>query len=569
MMPRGRRKAEWCCRVSLLFAALATLAGCARRAELTYRRAEMFFAQGEHRLAAAEYLKVADDYPQSELADDALYKLGYVLRAHLEDSREALSAYERLANRYPSSPYADDALLWCVHIYARDLRQPALAARAAASLDNLAPQLKALRARAHLEVARAYLAIGDFASARAEAQAVTRLFADQAEPAAAALLLLADVAQKQNAKSEKISELLERAAQKYPDTIAGREAQRRLGMLYYTRGQETAKQQRELLKRQARWIAQVPPIREHADERLTMVEAIRGLLASAGMQVDLPTTAALTGMALVPNASLPGQAHLKWQEDPIADALEACGFAASVVMARTKEEAWDAARLAVLRNQPALVAYNKRQPWVILAGWRPLEGLAGIVAPGRGSIQAIKAEAFINAWRQASEATDYVRFPAGTYYVAAVGGRREELGPEAIRRAAVMKLLTATSGLAAAHQPAALALETRDRLQAAAQDESLRQELVRWAQVKLPAWAQVRRLLADFLASDNARLSQDARHIADVVGALRAAILSARSGEIGRADWEAASALAGQLAAEEDNFAAALKEFLAAQAGGH
>lgn len=560
----GRRVARSCCAVGLL-AALMALTGCARRAELTYRRAEMFFAQGEHRLAVEEYLKVADNYPQSELADDALYKLGYVLRAHLEDSRGALMAYERLANSYPSSPYADDALLWCVHIYARDLRQPALAARAAAALDDLAPQLKSLRARAHLEVARAYLTAGQVALARAEAERVAKEFRDQPEPAAGALLVLAEVEEKQKGKPEKIGELLESIAKKYPDTIAGREAQRRLGMLYYSRGQETAKQQRELLKRQARWIAGVPAIREHVDERLTMVEAVRALLACAGVQTDLPTAAALTGLGLVPDAALPGQGRIRWQEDPIADVLEACGFAASVVMARTREEAWDAARLAVLRNQPALVAYNSRHPWVIVAGWRPLEGLTGVVMPGSGSVRTMKGEAFIGAWRPAAEAVDYMLFPAGARYVAAVGGRREELGPQAIRQSAMKRLLACLEKLSDDKKPLAVALQAKALLTAAAQNEAKRDELVRWARIELPAWAEVRRVLADFVAIEDASLAQDARHIAHVVGALRGAILSARTGESGRADWEAAAALAGQLAAEEDNFEAALKEFLAAR----
>ncbi|MCX7600037.1 MAG: tetratricopeptide repeat protein [Armatimonadetes bacterium] len=554
--------------IAVLLALLMTLAGCARRAELTYRRAEMFFAQGEHRLAAAEYLKVADNYPQSEIADDALYKLGYMLRAHLEDSRAALAAYTRLASSYPSSPYADDALLWCVHIYARDLRQPAQAAQAAAALDDLAPQLKSLRARAHLEVARAYLAAGNLALARAEAEGVIKEFSDQTEPAAGALLLIAEVEQRQKAKPERIDELLERIAKKYPDTIAGREAQRRLGMLYYARGQETAKQQRELLKRQARWIPDVPAIREHVDERLTMVEAIRALLASAGTGIDLATAAALTGLALVPDAPLPGHARLKWQEDPVAHALEACGFAASIVMAHSREEAWDAARLAVLRNQPALVAYSSRQPWVVIAGWRPLEGLAGIVAPGGSTVRPVKADAFMRGWRPAAEAADYLRFPSGAHYVAAVGGRREQLGPQAIRDLARKRLLAAIENLPSDRRPAAVALEAKAHLETAVQDEARREELVAWAQARLSAWAEVRRVLADFLAADDSRLAHDARHIADVVGALRVAIMSARAGETGRRDWEAAASLAGQLAAEEDNFQAALKEFLTARGEG-
>ncbi len=97
---------------AVVLAGLAVaLGGCARRAEMTYRRAEVFFAQGEYRLAALEYEKVVASFPQSELADDALYKLGHIHRVHLEEPREALQAYLRLPCEYPTSPYAVEALL--------------------------------------------------------------------------------------------------------------------------------------------------------------------------------------------------------------------------------------------------------------------------------------------------------------------------------------------------------------------------------------------------------------------------------------------------------------------------
>jgi len=59
--------------------------------------------------AIIEYRKVAKNWPESHLADDALYQVGaiYLERAETEKAREALLA---VAEKYPASPLADDAL---------------------------------------------------------------------------------------------------------------------------------------------------------------------------------------------------------------------------------------------------------------------------------------------------------------------------------------------------------------------------------------------------------------------------------------------------------------------------
>lgn len=59
--------------------------------------------------AIIEYRKVADRWPDSHLADDALFQIGmiYVELAQSENAREAFLA---TAERYPTSPIADDAL---------------------------------------------------------------------------------------------------------------------------------------------------------------------------------------------------------------------------------------------------------------------------------------------------------------------------------------------------------------------------------------------------------------------------------------------------------------------------
>ena len=59
--------------------------------------------------AIIEYKKVADRWPESHLADDALFQVGmiYMQLGQTEDARDAFFA---TADRYPTSPLADDAL---------------------------------------------------------------------------------------------------------------------------------------------------------------------------------------------------------------------------------------------------------------------------------------------------------------------------------------------------------------------------------------------------------------------------------------------------------------------------
>ncbi|MBL8898973.1 MAG: tetratricopeptide repeat protein [Planctomycetes bacterium] len=64
---------------------------------------------GEIGKAIDEYEKVAQRWPESHLADDALYQVG-LLRFQRGETEEGRGALLRLAERYPSSPASDDAL---------------------------------------------------------------------------------------------------------------------------------------------------------------------------------------------------------------------------------------------------------------------------------------------------------------------------------------------------------------------------------------------------------------------------------------------------------------------------
>jgi cellulose synthase operon protein C len=56
------------------------------------------------------YLLLVQRYPQSDLADKALYNVGFNSKSELNDPATAAATFERLATEYPQSPLAQDAL---------------------------------------------------------------------------------------------------------------------------------------------------------------------------------------------------------------------------------------------------------------------------------------------------------------------------------------------------------------------------------------------------------------------------------------------------------------------------
>jgi TolA-binding protein len=73
-------------------------------AGITYQEAQSWTDANE------VYLMLVERYPQSELADKSLYNVGYNSQAELGDKQFAAQTFERLATEYPESPLAQDAL---------------------------------------------------------------------------------------------------------------------------------------------------------------------------------------------------------------------------------------------------------------------------------------------------------------------------------------------------------------------------------------------------------------------------------------------------------------------------
>ena len=60
--------------------------------------------------AIKNYEEIAKAYPESDLADDALYKAAYLYKKVFKEYGSALRAYRKLARRYPNSRYAPEAI---------------------------------------------------------------------------------------------------------------------------------------------------------------------------------------------------------------------------------------------------------------------------------------------------------------------------------------------------------------------------------------------------------------------------------------------------------------------------
>jgi len=113
--PKDARKAEAERRVAVLkdlarYQGLVDEEGQRKAFDAQYQIATIVLNQLSNRVKAImEYRKVAANWPQSHLADDALHAVGttYLAMGEMDDARRAARA---VAEQYPNSPLADDAL---------------------------------------------------------------------------------------------------------------------------------------------------------------------------------------------------------------------------------------------------------------------------------------------------------------------------------------------------------------------------------------------------------------------------------------------------------------------------
>lgn len=80
-----------------------------------FKKAESFFENGKYSEAIKEYRTVTAQYPEDNLADDALYKTAYTelyYKNVAADYGMATKDFQRLIQKYPASPWKGPAQNW-------------------------------------------------------------------------------------------------------------------------------------------------------------------------------------------------------------------------------------------------------------------------------------------------------------------------------------------------------------------------------------------------------------------------------------------------------------------------
>ncbi len=420
--------------LGLLFASV--LGGCSSRGERYYQRAEQFFVQGQFALAAEEYRRVVNEDPQSPLADDAAYKLAYLYREEMGSLPEAIETYRLLADRFPESPYADDALLWVLYLQGHDLKDVAAARRTYELLCQRFASQKDVCARAHLQLARALLTVGQYEAADAEAKRLGELYPEQTRQAAAALLLRARLAEKLNRPGEEAVKLYEEVVKAYPDTFSAAEAKRAIGWVFYGEMGKQRQAERLAKQRAARIISGVP---DFASDSGTMRQApfvcLRSLLAQRGLAVSVEELLALSGAAFEfrYDPANPGVTTAHLPRGALTAAAEHCGFAVVTWSASSAEASFSSLAQNIGQGRPVMVPQRGQGRWLIVTGYRPAEDRV-YVLPGRnGQPRSMSRREFLNRW--ANRTAGHTAVVTGPYYQFCLGQRLQAPEPDSWLRA--------------------------------------------------------------------------------------------------------------------------------------
>lgn len=393
--------------------ALALLAGCSSKDERLYRRAEAFLAQGQFQVAAEEYARLAAEFPRSELADDALYKLGYILAEELDRPEAALAYYWALADNYPGSSYADDALMRVMAIQRRRLHDPGAVRNTYAELCKRFPNHQGLRARGLLEVGRAFFEAEDYERASAVAQEMTVTYPQQSQELAQADLLRARCAERLGVDGAEVEKLYEAIIERYPGTYAAAAAKREIGWRYFEKRAEHEQQAAAEMKRRSRVIPGVPGFASQRGEVLQALAALRALLAHRGETRSLETLVGLAGapFVMVYDLDRPALGRSVLDVRPCEAVAEALGFAHNTMSSPTAAQGFESLHQTLLQGRPVLVLYGSPRRWVIVTGYDAAADRVSFMPPDRERYASVSKAGFLSAWAQGSRSDSGVAGP--------------------------------------------------------------------------------------------------------------------------------------------------------------
>ncbi len=167
----------------------------------------------DHQNAGREYKRVADEIPDFQYTDAALFNAGLEFTEG-RDYYNAVNAYEQLEERYPNSQFMDRALYNHAYILATELDQPEPAADLYMRLFNQYPN-SLLRSDALYNATQCYTRAGNTDKAVEANQTFVATYPNSAE--ASTLLFGAALLMGQMANNAGASQIYTQFAEDYPD----------------------------------------------------------------------------------------------------------------------------------------------------------------------------------------------------------------------------------------------------------------------------------------------------------------------------------------------------------------
>ena len=495
-------------RTALAMAGLALVlagSGCSTKPQRLYRRAEAFFAQGQYELAARQYARIVQETVGDPLADDALYKLAYLYREELANPSAALKYYRRLADEYRGSNYADDALLWIVYLQGRHVRDPDMAAATCGEIDQRFPDYQDLRGRAHLEVAGAYLDAERLADAQEWYTRISEQFASRSPIAAQALLMLANIRRRTSDDPRESLALYEKVVEQYPDTEAAVAARQAAGWVYYGEKAEADKARREAQRKQARVLANVPPIAEFPDApAMELLGALRSLLTQAGAKVSMDQLVVSSGLPFTFTFAAERPSLVQaFYRNPAAAISEQMGFGYDLRTSAGGASVLEAATGCLMNNRPLLVTYGRPSArWCLITGYRPAAKELHLLRPGSQQAVKVSADEFLRVWEASAVPA---LWPQGSIAGLRFALTQQQTQPDLVAniKSVVVQASLAWEQTELMRQPAGAAAYhalLKVLADAAAGDVEQGERLKSWAARAVPLIVSTRRAAARFFA---------------------------------------------------------------------
>lgn len=160
----------------MFLSGLVVLFGCGHSPNKLAHQAEQRFNAGDYLGALSLYEQVAENYPKSQRADDALYWIGILHHLYLKDDAKALQAFQRVVKDYPGSPLVIESQRYAASIL-EQLKKTRQAIEAYEHLVEISPDSKVMQ-EARYKIGDLYFGAGDLEQARNEWDVLIKKYPD-------------------------------------------------------------------------------------------------------------------------------------------------------------------------------------------------------------------------------------------------------------------------------------------------------------------------------------------------------------------------------------------------------